>query len=231
MTVEEIIKQVRFCIDEETNNTSEINDEKDDLYMDNIIKAKINDAMRWVCVTASSTLLEGKDKSADTSFNKTLNFSSGSAGYNMSWNEQFNIGLITIPSDMNFIRSVRVRGNDWYRAVLNPVEEDSEEELAMFNETSMGTYDRPQVAIVRTTPLKLMVQPASDSFEVNVVAMPSAVSSSTSASTDIPVPEKLRGAFIYYIAFLLLSAYDDTKANQMYTIALQQLGANSQRSK
>ena len=31
MKVEDIIKQVRWCIDEESNNTSEITDEKDDL--------------------------------------------------------------------------------------------------------------------------------------------------------------------------------------------------------
>lgn len=40
MKVEDIIKAVRWCIDEESNNFSSITDEKDDLYMDNIIKAK-----------------------------------------------------------------------------------------------------------------------------------------------------------------------------------------------
>ena len=45
MKVEDIIKAVRWCIDEESNNFSSITDEKDDLYMDNIIKAKINDAL------------------------------------------------------------------------------------------------------------------------------------------------------------------------------------------
>ena len=44
------------------------------------------------------------------------------------------------------------------------------------------------------------------------------------------LPFRLKNAFIYYLAFLLLSAYDDTKATQMYTIALQQLGV-SQTSK
>ena len=39
MKVEDIIKAVRWCIDEESNNFSSITDEKDDLYMDNIIKA------------------------------------------------------------------------------------------------------------------------------------------------------------------------------------------------
>ena len=48
MKVEDIIKAVRWCIDEESNNFSSITDEKDDLYMDNIIKAKINDALHWI---------------------------------------------------------------------------------------------------------------------------------------------------------------------------------------
>ena len=55
MSIEEIIKAVRWCIDEESNNTSEITDEKDDLYMDNIIKSKINDALHWIAITAASS--------------------------------------------------------------------------------------------------------------------------------------------------------------------------------
>ena len=44
MKVDEIIKQVRWCIDEETSGTSFITDDKDDVYMENIIRAKIPDA-------------------------------------------------------------------------------------------------------------------------------------------------------------------------------------------
>ena len=65
MTVDEIIKQVRFCIDEESNNTSslaDVIDEKDDSYMDNIIKAKIPDALHWIAVTATSSAVLSNSK-------------------------------------------------------------------------------------------------------------------------------------------------------------------------
>ena len=66
MKVEDIIKAVRWCIDEESNNTSEITDEKDDLYMDNIIKSKINDALHWIAITAASSSVLSDSKKADS---------------------------------------------------------------------------------------------------------------------------------------------------------------------
>ena len=55
MKVDEIIKQVRWCIDEETSGTSYITDDKDDVYMENIIRAKIPDALHWIAITASAS--------------------------------------------------------------------------------------------------------------------------------------------------------------------------------
>ena len=231
MKVSEIIKEVRWCIDEESNNASDmadVIDEKDDSYMDNIIKAKINDALRWICITAPSSLLLGGDsKNGVTALTKDYVFTSGSEGYNKNWNDTFGIGMITIPSDVSFLRFLRVRGDDWYRAILSPVDEDSEEELTMFNETSRGTYDRPQASVVLGTPMRLLIQPATDRVKVTIAYSPTDSSQSIEDDTDVDVPAKVRGAFVYYIAYLLLSAYDDTKAGKMYTIALQQLGAQT----
>ena len=234
MKVSEIIKAVRWCIDEESNNNSDMADaidEKDDSYMDNIIKAKINDALRWVCVTAPATLLlGGESKNGINALTKDYTFSSGAEGYNKNWNEDFGIGMITLPSDVSFLRFLRVRGLDWYKAILSPVDEDSEEELTMFNETSKGTYDRPQATVVLGTPMRLLVQPASDSIEVTIAYSPTDSSQDIENDSDIDIPAKVCGAFLYYIAYLLLSAYDDTKATKMYEIALQQLGAQTKQS-
>ena len=62
---------------------------------------------------------------------------------------------------------------------------------------------------------------------VSFVGVPKNIN--TESSTDIAVPDMLKNSFIYYIAYLLLYAYDDTKATQMYTIALQQLGAQTSK--
>ncbi len=215
MSIEEIIKAVRWCIDEESNNTSEIADEKDDLYMDNIIKSKINDALHWIAITAASSPVLSDSKSIGST-SDTIQVS--------DFDSNHNIGVINMPSNMEIITINRIRGASWYKAVA-PVEDTDEEALMMYDDTAKGTIDRPQAAIMRENPIKILMQPKTSTAVITYVGVPKSVSTDVS-TTDVSIPDKLKNAFIYYIAFLLLSAYDDTKANQMYTIALQQLGVN-----
>ena len=214
MTVSEIIKQVRWCIDEESNNTSDLTDERDDLYMDNIIRAKINDALHWLAITAasSSVLSDSKLIGTTTSTIKVTDYDATR-----------NIGVITMDENTEVINISRVRGDSWYKAVA-PIEDTDDEALMMFDDTSMGTVDRPQAAIMRETPIRILLQPKTTEAVISYVGLPKNVN--IDSETEISVPDKLKNAFVYYIAFLLLSAYDDTKASQMYTIALQQLGVN-----
>lgn len=215
MSIEEIIKAVRWCIDEESNNTSEITDEKDDLYMDNIIKSKINDALHWIAITAASSPVLSDSKSIGST-SDTIQVS--------DFDSNHNIGVIIMPSNMEIITINRIRGASWYKAVT-PVEDTDDEALMMYDDTANGTIDRPQAAIMRENPIKILMQPKTSTAVITYVGVPKSVSTDVS-TTDVSIPDKLKNAFIYYIAFLLLSAYDDTKASQMYTIALQQLGVN-----
>ena len=217
MSVEEIIKAVRWCIDEESNNTSEITDEKDDLYMDNIIKSKINDALHWIAITAASSPVLSDSKKVDATTSSTIKVE--------SFDDTRGIGAITMPSDTEVINISRVRGNGWFKAVT-PVEDTDDEALMMFDDTAKGTADRPLATIMRENPIRILLQPKSEEAIISFVGVPKNVSIA-SDTTDVAIPDKLSNAFIYYLAFLLLSAYDDTKANQMYTIALQQLGVST----
>ena len=217
MKVEDIIKAVRWCIDEESNNTSEITDEKDDLYMDNIIKSKINDALHWIAITAASSPVLSDSKKVDTTTSSTIKVE--------SFDETRGIGAITMPSDTEVINISRVRGEGWFKAVT-PVEDTDDEALMMYDDTAKGTADRPLATIMRENPICILLQPIPDKAVISFVGVPKNVSI-TSDTTDVAIPDKLSNAFIYYLAFLLLSAYDDTKANQMYTIALQQLGVST----
>lgn len=217
MKVEDIIKAVRWCIDEESNNTSEITDEKDDLYMDNIIKSKINDALHWIAITAASSPVLSDSKKVDATTTSTIKVE--------SFDDTRGIGVITMPSDTEVISISRVRGNGWFKAVT-PVEDTGDEALMMFDDTAKGTADRPLATIMRENPICILLQPIPDKAVISFVGVPKNVSI-TSDTTDVAIPDKLSNAFIYYLAFLLLSAYDDTKANQMYTIALQQLGVST----
>lgn len=216
MKVEDIIKAVRWCIDEESNNTSEITDEKDDLYMDNIIKSKINDALHWIAITAASSPVLSDSKKVDATTTSTIKVE--------SFDDTRGIGAITMPSDTEVINISRVRGKGWFKAVT-PVEDTDDEALMMFDDTAKGTADRPLATIMRENPIRILLQPIPDKAVISFVGVPKNVSI-TSDTTDVAIPDKLSNAFIYYLAFLLLSAYDDTKASQMYVIALQQLGVN-----
>ena len=215
MTISDIIKQVRWCIDEESNNTSDITDEKDDIYMDNIIKAKVNDALHWLAITAASSSVLSDSKKVGTT-TSTIKVS--------DYDATRNIGVIEMDSNTEVINISRVRGDSWFKAVV-PVEDTDDEALMMFSDTAAGTVDRPQAAIMRENPIKILLQPKPTEATISFVGVPKNVD--TSDSTEVSVPDKLKNSFIYYLAFLLLSAYDDTKASQMYTIALQQLGVNT----
>lgn len=218
MKVEDIIKQVRWCIDEESNNTLAITDEKDDLYMDNIIKSKINDALHWVAITAaSSSVFAESKKTSDTSSKISVK----------DYDATKNIGTITMDENTEIISISRVRGNDWFKAVI-PVEDTDNEAYMMFDESAMGTADRPQAAIMRENPIKILLQPKPTEAVVSFVGVPKNVDVS-SETIDVAITDKLKNAFIYYLAFLLLSAYNDNKATHMYTIALQQLGVNTKQ--
>ena len=217
MKVEDIIKQVRWCIDEESNNTSEITDEKDDLYMDNIIKSKINDALHWIAITAASSPVLSDSKKVDATTTSTIKVE--------SFDDTRGIGAITMPRDTEVINISRVRGKGWFKAVT-PVEDTDDEALMMYDDTAKGTADRPLATIMRENPICILLQPIPKEAVISFVGVPKNVSI-TSDTTDVAIPDKLSNAFIYYLAFLLLSAYDDTKANQMYTIALQQLGVST----
>lgn len=227
MKVDEIIKQVRWCIDEETSCTSYITDDKDDVYMENIIRAKIPDALHWIAITASASSV--LSSSSSTQKNASSDVASTTATMTVtSFDGHEDIGVITMPSSVSVFNINRVRGKGWHKAVI-PVEDTSDEALMMFDDTSKGTIDRPQAAIMRVKPLQVLVQPMPSDGKISVsyVGVPTDVTKDSGEEGDsVEISDNFRGAFIYYLAFLLLSAYDDSKANQMYSIALQQLGAN-----
>lgn len=229
MEVDEIIKQVRFCIDEESNNSSSIADvvdEKDDSYMDNIIKAKIPDALHWIAITANSSSTLSTSSSATKGNDKTD--TSTSTEMKVSKFEQSDsVGVVSMPSNIAVFNITRVRGYGWHKAVA-PVEDTDDETLCMFDDTAMGTLDRPLAAIMRTTPLQILIQPipSDNMVTVSYVGVPTGITKDSDGKESVGISDNFKSSFIYYLAFLLLSAYDDSKANQMYNIALQMLGAN-----
>lgn len=221
MTVGEIIKAVRWCIDEEQMNLSNMSAAGENEFglMDRIIKAKIGDAVRWICLYAPSELLGGSDSSQSTGIlvdaTQTPSSITGTNG-----------GRITMPAD--FIKLARVRITGWHRAVRTPLAEDSNEYLQLRDEYGAeAPVDRPMAALIEKAQREIEVWPTGTSAEVTYVKDPNiSVDADSADSQTVPLPPRTKSAFIYYLTFLLLSAYGDARAERMLEIAKMNIGRN-----
>lgn len=226
MTVSEIYKRVRWCFDEEALNVSNLADVSggDNDLMNNIIKDKIGAALRWICLYAPAEQLSGGGDD-DGGIDIVVD-DSGSVPSNGK------IGL-----GKNFIRLVRVRCSGWHRAVMGEslIREDSDEYLQLSDEYGAeATVDRPQAAIIASAEKKVQVWPhgTGETYELTKLVMPSnADLGSLTDSSSVGVPGLLEAAFIYYLAFLTLSAYADGRAARMLEIARMSLGQTEDRQR
>lgn len=229
MTVGSIIEKVRWCIDEESGYQ-----DFEDTYMNNIIKAHVGDALRWCCMYGDASLLNGSSGDSTsgivedfviTVLENGITVKKGGVEVQDSGIAYKN-GVLTLPSD--FLKVARVRCSGWHQAITNPIAEDSEEYLMLYDETSTATKNRPQVALVETQPQRLELWPAAtenEEIQLTILVNPQELSETASDTTDYGVPDKVGTAFLYYLAFLVLSAYNDTqKAQQMLGIAKMHLG-------
>lgn len=213
MTLKEIYNGVRWCIDEESGSQ-----DYEDTYLDNLIKSKIEFSLRWCALNANIDYLTSENESGTGDLITDYSVQQTQAG-----------SVITLPR--NILRLVRVRCSGWNKAVSNFIEEDSDEYLMQSDETSKATCDRPVVAIIRKSPRQIELFPsynAGDTVEYSIVVSPS-VGDLSNASDEITVnvPEKMVGGFLYYIAFLVMSARNDNKAATMLAIARQSLGLDT----
>lgn len=220
---------MRLCLDEEAVNLAQIGvGNNDDAYMDNIIADKIPDAVRWCALYAPDGLLRSeKETSGETSkgwsvaaegaFVETATVIGTTSG---------GCTTFTLPTD--FGRLVRVRLTGWSKAVRTPIEEDSDEYLMVNADTAKATTDRPVAALIRTSPMKLECWPGlsggsgqSTSISICYVSNGSDI---TTTGSSINIPGQLEPAFIYYIAFLVATAYRDSIASSLLQIAKMHLG-------
>ena len=125
MTVENIIKAVRWCIDEEALNVAGIADVSaydygagDEGLMNNIIKAKIGDALRWICLYAPAELLSNTETSTTGSIDLIVE-------------ETLSPSNNLLTPTQTLLKVVRVKGSSWHRAILGDslLKEDSDEYL------------------------------------------------------------------------------------------------------
>lgn len=243
MELQEIYKQVRWCYDEEALDETDFspaqgndNGNNDCTLMNNIIKAKIADALRWICLYAPVEMLGGSDEQN----NPGATDEQKQTGILVDKEETptaitgYDGGRIQLETD--FIKLARVRAAGWHRAVSVPINEYSDEYLQLYDANgATATLDRPQAAIIDKAQKVLEVWPkGSGTTEYTYVAATDEpnnfdVGSGADQKTYYPLPPRARSSFIYYIAFLVLSAYEDTRAERMLEIAKMNLGITSSK--
>ena len=219
MTVGEIIKEVKWCVDHETREDSKLSDGGEDTYMDNIIKAKINYALRWVAV------MTGQCTSMSTGSSGGLSVTQNTVITSVN-----DVGEVTVPAGISATDIQRVRLSIWCKAA-KPVDDTSDDAMLMFDDTAKGTVERPLATIVRGSTIKILVQPweSGCTAEISYIGTNQTLQGTPGDSTNVNVSDTQRNAFIYYIAYLLLAAYEDPGAPTMLSIAVQSLGANTQK--
>jgi len=230
MDVSDIIKQVRWCVDEESG----VND-YEDVYFDNIVKAKIGAALRWCALYADAVLLNGNNSASSTSGDggMTHDYTVGASPGDYPYLEN---GFIILPLDTVRVSRIKVAG--WHKGVSTFISEDSDEYLQQYDGLgSEATNDRPVAALIQTTPLKIQPFPAPTAgatIEVSLIQSPSdsdVIQTRTEGGSSVEyvnVPPKLSSAFTYYLAYLVMCAHNDTtKASSMLQIAKEQIAANT----
>ena len=227
MKVKDIYRRVRWCFDEEALNVSNLAGVTggDNDLMNNIIKDKIGAALRWICLYAPAEQLSGGGDSDGDGIDIVVD-DSGS----LSEDKRISLGK-------NFIRLIRVRVEGWHRAIMGEslLKEDSDEYLQLMDENgAYATNDRPQAALIETAEKCVEVWPHQngDTYELTKLVMPSSEDlSGITENSSIGVPALLEAAFIYYLAFLVLSAYADGRAARMLEIARMSLGQTEDRQR
>lgn len=227
MKVQDIYKQVRWCFDEEALNgsllASAVSGSDDNTLMNNIIKSKIGDALRWVCLYAPSNQLSGVSSPI-----------SGSIGIVVDETNQTPDSSGRFSMGEGFIRLVRIRGTNWHRAIMGDslLREDSDEYLQLMDGYgATATADRPQAALIDTAIKSIEVHPHTGTFDITKIVIPSASAiAGLTANSEIDIPPILLSSFIYYLAFLTLSAYGDGRAQTMLSIAKINLGLEDKQN-
>ena len=252
MRVDEIIKAVRWCIDEEAMNAAGIADvsaydfdggtHTDEGMMNNIIKSKIGDALRWICLYAPSDLLGGTDEYVTTTSPNDTPVPTGilvdmpaSGTLVPTAISGTSAGKLTMPAD--FVKLARIRVAGWNRSVKDLITEDSEEYLQLYDTNgATATADRPQAVLIEKSTREIEVWPTGTSVEYTYVAAVDAQEHVRGTGTEqdpyvyyYAIPPRVKTSFIYYLAFLLLSAYADGRSENMLKIAMQNLNITNKQ--
>lgn len=204
---DEMLKAVKVAIDENRGNRPlQLEDDQDTLSLDEIIYAKLADAVRVVETEAPRNLLEsGHDMIEDND----KDFFMDSDGK----------GIVVLPDD--FMRMLSFRMSDWKRTVFEPISEDDPQYAMQSSKWKgiCGNPEKPVVAIVNRSEGMVLEfyscnDPNAHVSQATYVPIPK-----IDLDGGIDVSEKCYRAAVYRAASFALASVGDQLATTMLEIS------------
>ena len=136
-----------------------------------------------------------------------------------------NVMEVVIPSDALRITSARLSSWVYAPPVSDEHSDIAKQQLYPF---TCGTYDKPASVLYSEAGKQILrlysAKDKNDTYFISYAKMPDLSKVDTwDGEAEVNVPTRLVGSFIYYIAYLTMVAFDDTRQTAMLQIAKQQL--------
>lgn len=208
-SVDDIVEEVKICIDEIGLNDSEMIGSQDNMEMSVIIRSKIIDALRYVNGNADLSML-------------TPDLIIGKDNTSVRIDEDL-VGHVVLPDD--FMRLCYARFSSWVMFLSEPVYWDEPEYAMLKDPYATGTPERPKLAMVPHPKRTLELYKASgqdDEIQVGIMLEPSILTDE--GTENVEISDKLVHAFVYYLAGLTLLTYKDEHADSLFNQAMVLMG-------
>ena len=195
MTREELIKEILTIAD---NGYSSLDAGMPyDTRMDDAVLTCARNALRWLLNNAPLDMLDGGEGIIVSLSSTNGNF---------------------IVTD-NFVRLRYVKGTGWSKALSDKdmLREDSDGYMMHTYDPDMATADHPYVVMRYGLTRTINAYPSAG------VTCYAVVVPDMTWATDVPIPERLHNALVYYAAYLLALSHGDNKAKSLMAVVQDEL--------
>ena len=209
--LDDILRDVRVCIDHNMNSQQLIDDgDIDTISMDDIIKSKVLDAVRMVEMTAPMHLLEG---------GHTFVYDGENDEGGVYWGKD-NAGWVLLPDD--FMRLVVFEMSDWERPCFEAIgPDDGAYHLQRSSIAGVrGNWQRPVCAIVTRPEGKVLEFYSCKDEEATVTRAVYIPFPSFDDTGGVDLCKRCYGSIVYMIAGLTLATYgEDNQSTNMMNLS------------
>lgn len=207
-SVDTIVSDVRICLDEIGMNEAELIGGTDSGDMDDIIKSKIPDAIRYVYLNADLALIS-----------PSMNIGEVNSDHN---------GMVAIEIPNTFLRLVYAKLEDWAFSATEAIMHTDKRYATLKNPITTGYPDNPKAAIYEYGGVARRLELYSSTIKDGKVKCTYGYIDTPSASGgNYNIDDKVYRAVVYHAAGLTLLTFKDAHADAMFNMALTLMGRNN----